>query len=105
RSDSMTNGHGTPLSDAAAFDSLPPEVQEEIRNDFARLRANLPTDELKEDEPVGIGATSAGLLVIKTPRGAYQLMEDGSTLRVRGIRGRREIVRFRRGQIVEQEEL
>lgn len=100
----MGDGHGTPLSDAAAFESLPPDVQDEIRADFAKLRANLPLGELTDDEPVGIGATSGGLLVIKTSAGAYQLMEDGSTVRVRGMPGgSREMVRFLNGEIIESE--
>ena len=101
----MANGHGTPLSDARAFESLPEDVQEEIRADFARLSSNLPAGELNEDDPVGIGSTSAGLLVIKTPRGAYQLMEDGSTVRIRGIGGRREMVRFRDGEVIKSEDV
>ena len=78
----MPEGHGDPLTDAAAFEALPEEVKAEIRADVALLRANLPPGEIMNDEPVGIGATSAGLLVIKTAHAAYQLMEDGSTVKV-----------------------
>jgi hypothetical protein len=80
----MPEGHGEPLTDAEVFDALPQEAQDEIRADVARLRANLPIGEIMNDEPVGIGATSAGLLVVKTAHAAYQLMEDGSTVKVSG---------------------
>jgi hypothetical protein len=98
----MTDGHGTPLTDAAAFDALPEEVRDQIRADFALLRANLPPGELQDDEPVGIGATSAGMLILKTGAGAYQLMEDGSTLRARPGAEGMELVRFKDGSVIEQ---
>ncbi|HEX2149247.1 MAG TPA: hypothetical protein VHI31_03610 [Actinomycetota bacterium] len=80
----MAEGHGEPLTDAQVFEELPEEAKDEIRADVARLRANLPIGEIMNDEPVGIGATSAGLLVVKTAHAAYQLMEDGSTVKVSG---------------------
>ena len=89
--------------DAAAFDALPDSVKEEIRADFARLKANLPEGELPDDEQVGIGATSAGLLIVKTETAAYQLMADGSTLRARPVRGAgansMELVQFLDGEV------
>jgi hypothetical protein len=99
----MTEGHGTPLSDAAAFDALPEEVQDQIRADFATLRSNLPHGELRDDEAIGIGATSAGMLVLKTAAGAYQLMEDGTTLRARPGAEGLELVRFKDGRVIEEE--
>ncbi len=99
----MTDGHGTPLTDAADFDALPNEVQDQIRADFATLRANLPPGELRDDEPVGIGATSGGMLVLKTAAGAYQLMEDGSTVRARSGAEGLEVVRFKQGSVIEEE--
>ncbi len=89
--------------DAAAFDALPDSVKEEIRADFARLKANLPAGELPDDEQAGIGATSAGLLIVKTETAAYQLMADGSTLRARPERGAgMELVQFLEGEVVER---
>ena len=99
----MTDGHGTPLSDAAAFDALPADVQDQIRADFATLRGNLPLGELQDDEPVGIGATSGGMLVLKTAAGVYQLMEDGSTLRARPGTEGLELTRFKDGTVIEEE--
>lgn len=89
--------------DAAAFDALPDSAKEEIRADFARLKANLPDGELPDDEQAGIGATSAGLLIVKTETAAYQLMADGSTLRARPVRGEAslELVQFLDGEVVE----
>lgn len=97
----MPEGHGEPLTDASAFEALPEEAKQEIRMDVARLRANLPPGEIMNDEPVGIGATSAGLLVIKTAHAAYQLMKDGSTVKVsRGPSGM--VIRtYRLGEVVE----
>lgn len=100
----MPDGHGEPLTDAAAFEALPEEAKDEVRADVARLRANLPPGEIMNDEPIGIGATSAGLLVIKTAHAAYQLMEDGSTVKVsRGPDGMK-ITTYRHGQVVENPE-
>jgi hypothetical protein len=99
----MSDGHGTPLTDTAGFDALPAEAQDEIRADFAKLRSNLPPGELLDDEPVGIGATSGGLLVLKTASGAYQLMEDGSTIRARSGPEGMEMVRFKDGRVIEEE--
>ncbi|HEX2053121.1 MAG TPA: hypothetical protein VHJ78_05255 [Actinomycetota bacterium] len=97
----MPDGHGEPLTDAAAFEALPEEAKEEIRADVARIKSNLPPGEIMNDEPVGIGATSAGLLVIKTAHAAYQLMEDGSTVKVsRGPSGM-VIKTFVDGRLVE----
>lgn len=93
--------HGTPLMDAAAFDALPDNVKEEIRADFARLKANLPDGELPDDEQAGIGATSAGLLIVKTETAAYQLMEDGSTMRARPGPDGMELLQFFGGEVVE----
>ncbi len=97
----MLDGHGEPLSDAEAFEALPEEAKEQIRADVALLRSNLPPGEIMNDEPVGIGATSAGLLVVKTAHAAYQLLEDGSTVKVsRGPDGM--IIRtYRYGELVE----
>lgn len=76
----------------------------QIRLDVARLRANLPPGEIMNDEPVGIGATSAGLLVIKTAHAAYQLLTDGSTVKVsRGPDGMK-IRTYRFGEVVENPE-
>lgn len=80
----MAEGHGEPLTDAEAFEALPDEAKDEIRADVARLRANLPIGEIMNDEPVGIGATSTGLLVVKTAHAAYQLTKAGSTVKVSG---------------------
>lgn len=99
----MPEGHGTPLTDAAAFDALPAEVQDQIRGDFATLRSNLPPGELRDDEAIGIGATSGGMLVVKTAAGAYQLMEDGSTIRARPGAEGLEMVRFKDGRVIEEE--
>lgn len=99
----MSDPHGTPLTDSAAFDALPADVQDQIRADFATLRGNLPPGELQDDEPVGIGATSGGMLVLKTAAGAYQLMEDGSTLRARPGAEGLELVRFKDGSVIEEE--
>ena len=97
----MPEGHGDPLTDAAVFEALPEEAREEIRADVARLRSNLPPGEIMNDEPIGIGATSAGHLVIKTAHAAYQLMEDGSTVKVsRGPDGMK-IRTYRHGELVE----
>lgn len=97
----MPDGHGEPLSDAAAFEALPEEAKEQIRLDVARLRANLPPGEIMNDEPVGIGATSGGLLVVKTAHAAYQLLEDGSTMKVsRGPDGMK-IETYRFGELVD----
>ena len=97
----MPEGHGEPLTDASAFEALPEEAKQQIRMDVARLRANLPPGEIMNDEPVGIGATSAGLLVIKTAHAAYQLMTDGSTVKVsRGPSGM--VIRtYRFGEVVD----
>lgn len=84
--------------DGAAFDGLPDEVKEEIRADFAELKANLPDGELSDDEQVGIGATTAGLLIVKTETAAYQLMADGSTLRAKPGG---KLVQFFGGEVVE----
>ncbi len=99
----MSDPHGTPITDAAAFDALPADVQDQIRADFATLRGNLPPGELQDDEPVGIGATSGGMLVLKTAEGAYQLMEDGSTLRARPGTEGLELVRFKDGSVIDEE--
>jgi hypothetical protein len=85
---------------ADEFLSLPEDVREELRADLVRLQANLPEGEITPGEPIGIGATSGGLLVVRTIRAAYQLMEDGSTMRaVRSDEGF-ELTRFRDGQVV-----
>lgn len=78
----MQDGHGDPLRDAAAYDALPDEAKQELLSDVARLQANLPQGEIMPDEPIGIGATSRGFLVIKTAHAAYQLLADGSTVKV-----------------------
>lgn len=96
----MEQGHGSPLRDAAAFDALPDDAKEEIRADVARLRSNLPPGELSEDEPVGIGVTSSGHLVIKTAHAAYQLMEDGSTVKALGCRGKVRLLTYCDGNLV-----
>jgi len=97
----MPDGHGEPLSDADAFEALPEEAKEQIRADVAVLRSNLPPGEIMNDEPVGIGATSAGLLVIKTAHAAYQLLRDGSTMKVsRGPDGM-VIHTYRFGELVD----
>lgn len=97
----MPDGHGEPLSDAEAFEALPEEVKNEIRADVAVLRSNLPPGEIMNDEPVGIGATSAGHLVVKTAHAAYQLMADGSTVKVsRGPDGMK-IQTYRYGELVD----
>ncbi|HVL52498.1 MAG TPA: hypothetical protein VM754_13480, partial [Actinomycetota bacterium] len=82
-------------------EALPEEAKEQIRADVAVLRSNLPPGEIMNDEPVGIGATSAGLLVIKTAHAAYQLLKDGSTMKVsRGPDGM--VVRtYRFGELVD----
>jgi hypothetical protein len=97
----MAEGHGEPLKDAAAFEALPEEVREEIRADVALLRSNLPPGELSEADPVGIGVTSGGLLIVKTAHAAYQLMEDGSTVRATGGPAGMELVTFRNGLVVD----
>lgn len=97
----MAEGHGEPLSDAGAFDALPQEVQDEIRIDVARLRANLPVGEIMNDEPVGIGATSDGLLVIKTAHAAYQLMRNGSTVKVSGSPDGTKVRTYLNGEVID----
>lgn len=96
----MDQGHGSPLRDAAAFDALPEDVKDDIRADVALLRSNLPPGEISEDEPVGIGATSSGHLVIKTAHAAYQLMEDGSTVKAFAGEGGLRLVTYRGGKPV-----
>lgn len=92
--------HGEPLKDATAFEALPDEVREEIRTDVARLRSNLPPGELSDDDPVGIGVTSGGLLVIRAAHAAYQLMEDGSTVKATAGPGGLQLVTYRDGEVV-----
>ena len=96
----MTDLHGTPLTSDIDFDLLPDEIQEEIRADFAALKANLPPSELPEHEEAGIGATSSGYLVVKTKIAAYQLMEDGSTMRARPTDEGLEMVHFKDGEAI-----
>jgi len=96
----MAESHGTPLMDSAAFEALPDEVKEEIQADFVRLKANLPEGELPDDKPAGIGATSAGLLIVKTETAAYQLMEDGSTMRARPGPDGMELLQFKDGEVL-----
>ncbi|MEX2551516.1 MAG: hypothetical protein WD627_00745 [Actinomycetota bacterium] len=97
----MAEGHGEPLKNAAAFEALPEDIQEEIRSDVALLRSNLPPGELSEADPVGIGVTSGGLLIVKTAHAAYQLMEDGSTLKATGGPAGMELITFRDGMVVD----
>ncbi len=97
----MPDGHGQPLTDAEAFEALPEEAKDEIRVDLARLQANLPIGEIMHDEPVGIGATSTGLLVIKTAHAAYQLIEDGSTVKVSGGPNGVVVKTYRTGELVD----
>lgn len=78
----MPNGHGEPLTEAGTFEALPDNVKEDIRADLALLQMNLPVGEIMTDEPIGLGVTSGGLLVIKTAHAAYQLTDDGSTVKV-----------------------
>jgi hypothetical protein len=99
----MAEGHGEPLKDAVAFDALPEDVKDEIRADVALLRSNLPPGELSEADPVGIGVTSGGLLIVKTAHAAYQLMEDGSTVRATGGPAGMELVTFRNGMVVDNQ--
>jgi hypothetical protein len=96
----IAQGHGEPLKDSAAFDALPEDVKDEIRADVARLRSNLPPGELSDDDPVGIGVTSGGLLVLKAAHAAYQLMEDGSTVKATGGPGGLELLTYRDGELV-----
>ncbi|MGQ0678167.1 MAG: hypothetical protein ACT4OM_00660 [Actinomycetota bacterium] len=98
----MTQAHGEPLKDASAFDRLPADIQEEIRADVALLRSNLPPGELGQDDPVGIGVTSGGLLVLKSAHAAYQLMEDGSTVKAAGGSAGMRLVTFRDGHVVDE---
>jgi hypothetical protein len=100
----MVEGHGEPLKDAAAFEALPEEVQEEIRADVALLRSNLPPGELSEADPVGIGVTSGGLLIVKTAHAAYQLMEDGSTVKATGGPAGMELITYRNGILVDHQD-
>lgn len=88
------------MKDAAAFDVLPEEVKDEIRADVARLRSNLPPGELSEDDPVGLGVTSEGLLVLKAAHAAYQLLEDGSTLKATGGPAGLELITYLDGEVV-----
>lgn len=97
----MPDGHGEPLTDAEAFEALPEEAKVEIRVDIARLRANLPIGEIMNDEPVGIGVTSAGLLVVKTAHAAYQLTKDGSTVKVSGGPKGTVVRTFQNGELID----
>jgi hypothetical protein len=97
----MPDGHGDPLTDAEAFEALPEDIKAEIRADVALLRANLPPGEIMNDEPVGLGATSAGLLVIKTAHAAYQLTKDGSTVKVSPGPDGMKIRTYRHGELIE----
>jgi hypothetical protein len=56
---------------------------------------------LNEDDPVGIGVTSGGLLVIKAAHAAYQLMEDGSTVKATAGPKGLQLVTYRNGEVVE----
>lgn len=97
----MTQGHGEPMKDASAFDALPDEIRQQIGADVALLRSNLPPGELTDDDPVGIGATSSGLLVLRTAHAAYQLMSDGSTVKASGRPGGVVLVTYRNGVVID----
>ena len=97
----ISEGHGEPLKDAAAFEALPDDVKDEIRADVAFLKSNLPPGELNDDDPVGIGVTSGGLLVLKAAHAAYQLMEDGSTVKAVGGPDGLQLITYRQGRIVD----
>lgn len=93
----IPEGHGEPLKNSAAFEALDKDIQQEISADVALLRSNLPPGELSEADPVGIGVTSGGLLVLRAAHAAYQLMEDGSTLKAFGGPGGMQMITFRNG--------
>ncbi|MGH2705773.1 MAG: hypothetical protein ACRDJ4_11955 [Actinomycetota bacterium] len=96
----MRPEHGSPMFGADEFLALPEDVREELRSDLARLQANLPEGEIAALEPIGLGATSGGLLVVRTARAAYQLMDDGSTMRAVRSEDGFELTRFRDGQVI-----
>jgi hypothetical protein len=58
---------------------------------------------LSEDDPVGIGVTSGGRLVIKAAHAAYQLMEDGSTVKATAGPSGLQLVTYRDGEVVEDD--
>lgn len=97
----MPEGHGDPLKDAAAFEALPEDIKQQIRTDVALLRSNLPPGELTDADPVGIGVTSGGLLVLRAAHAAYQLMEDGSTVKAYGGTAGIQMITYRNGIVVD----
>lgn len=99
----MAEGHGDPLKDAAAFEALPEDIKDEIRSDVALLRSNLPPEELSDEDPVGIGVTSGGLLVLRAAHAAYQLMEDGSTMKAYGGAAGMQMITYRNGMVVDNQ--
>lgn len=97
----MAEGHGEPLKDEAAFEALPEDIKEEIRADVALLRSNLPPGELPDDQPVGLGATSGGFLVVRAGHAAYQLTADGATIKVSGSPKGLILTTYRDGRVIE----
>lgn len=97
----MAEGHGDPIKDEAAFEALPEDVKDEIRADVSLLRSNLPPGELPEEQPVGIGATSEGFLVVRAGHAAYQLTADGATIKVSGSAEGLLLTTYKDGRVVE----
>lgn len=97
----MAEGHGDPLKDEAAFEALPEDVKDEIRADVSLLRSNLPPGELPDDQPVGIGTTAGGFLVVRAGHAAYQLTADGATIKAAGGPQGVMLTTYRQGEVVE----
>lgn len=97
----MAEGHGDALKDEAAFEALPEDVKDEVRADVSLLRSNLPPGELPDDQPVGIGATSGGYLVVRAGHAAYQLTADGATIKASGSANGVVLTTYKDGEIIE----